>query len=198
MNIFIDTETGGTDPRVHEILQIAWKLADDQLRPVEDRHGHSGIKNYYLPMTLPATEKALKINGLTNQFLEKEATGPEEVYRALVSDMENCSDVYAHNLPFDRSMLEADAARRLGHDHPFTVAIKQFFARANLHDTKRDYAQLRREWLLRTYPGPYLDELCRHLGIRTDSFRFHDARSDVNAMCQCVKEIKHLYIDTII
>ena len=186
--IFVDTETGGLDESAADVLQLAWTLTDEEFRPLR-------TESRFLPQTLPVTEKSLELHGLTKEFLKENAEDPEEVYSAFLRDLSEADCYVGHYIPFDRTFIVADSRRRA---KPATHwGIGQRLAQIRCIDTKRDFIQLCSDWQYRHHPGPYLEEMCRFLGVRTANLRFHRADSDVEAMLQCMRQIKRLYSDTI-
>lgn len=175
--LLIDTETGGLDPDRHDILQIAWTLTDGTFAPGTPR-------SFYLKRTLPATEKALALHRLTDAFLNANKTSPAKVYRRLLDDMMDADVIVGHHPSFDLGFLQADIRRRTPELLP---TFRLTLGSMQVLDTKTYFAPLRHEWSNRTYPGPYLRELCLALGVNTRDLDFHTADADVEAMRRCLE-----------
>lgn len=190
--LFLDTETGGLDKNRHDVLQIAWILTSDNFDIIAS-------DNRFLQMTLTPTKEAIEINGLTGDFLKENACSPKDAYISLAQALREATCIIGHYVAFDLEMLDADVRRRLTDktDKEIVNSIRLSLRSVPSFDTKKEYARLNPQWAARNHPGPYLDELCRFLGIKTEKLQFHRADSDVEALRLCMKQIKYLYSDTI-
>lgn len=188
--LFLDTETGGLVPAAADVLELAWQLTDESFDVLSDgRH--------YLPMTMPASEKAQKINGLTEEFLEGKTSLPEKAYGEFLQALRQADYIVGHFIIFDVEMLKADANRRL-HYSVEAEEIGRYLERKKRIDTKKDYIFLNPRWKNRAHPGPYLEELCSFLQVSVPRGEFHSAMGDTNATRLCLKQIKYMYDDTIV
>ena len=193
--LFIDTETGGLEPTESEVLQLAWILTDKNFVILEK-------DSTFLSMTMPANPKALAINGLTEQFLKENAGEPLETYRKFCGALLKADCIVGHHIVFDIGMLEADIPRRLAECESLTAedicrTILQKLRTTPTIDTKTAYLDLNPAWKKRPHPGPYLDELCRFLGVKTTGMTFHRADTDAEATRLCLEAIKKIYCDSI-
>ena len=147
--------------------------------------------------TLPISETALGINGLTDAVLEAKAGNPEVIYRNFFNDLSQADYLVAHHAPFDKRFIAKDARRRLkGIADNLAVEMNGLIGTIKTIDTKKDFIFLNPIWKERRHPGPYLDEMCRFLGVRTSKMQFHHADGDVEAMRLCMRQIKTPYSDT--
>ena len=189
--IFIDTETGGIEPAEADILQIAWDLTDDGFNSIHKA-------SHYMRRTLPISETALGINGLTDDILEAYAGNPEKIYLDFFNDLSQADYLVAHHAPFDKRFIAKDARRRLkGIASSVAIEINYVIRTIDTIDTKKDFIFLNPIWKERRHPGPYLDEMCRFLSVPVHKMQFHNADGDVEAMRLCMLRIKELYPDTI-
>ena len=189
--LFLDTETGALEPESSDILQLAWTLTDEEFKPLSSR-------SYFMKRTLPATERAIQLNGLTDAFLKENSTDPYEVYNDFLKDLKQADVIVAHYAVFDKEFICKDCFRRISAQEMQTAKeIKRIISTTRTIDTKLDYIHLNVQWKERKHPGPYLEELCHFLSVETRELRFHRADADVEAMRLCMKQIKYIYSDTI-
>lgn len=191
--LFLDTETGGTDPVECDVLQIAWQLTDEDFFVIRKASS-------YLHAVRAISPSAAKVNGLTAGWLDQNAEEPAPVYRNLLQALLEANVLVGHYIPFDIGMLIEDAKRRLNatqEDRHLSGQVTDALKNIKTIDTKTDYVSLNPGWKKRAHPGPRLDELCRFLDIKTDMIRFHRADDDAEATRLCLKAIKYMYSDTI-
>lgn len=167
MFLFIDTETtglprAGVQPR---IVSVAWVIADSA--------GVERIERALIvrPDGFRIPEEASRIHGITTERARAEGVPLAEALDALAGDVgtHRPTAVVAHNLPFDRPIIDAEYGR-LGRPSPLqglrgicTVALSQ-----------------------RRWPGQSatLANVHRRL-LGTDMAEQHEARADVRA-CRLV------------
>ncbi len=98
--LFLDTETGGLDPRDHDLVSVACILTDPTGRTVLEEWD---TKVY---PTKPVHPKAAAVNGYTKEAWENQAVhvGPAMVK---VLQMLNGAMMVCHNTPFDKAFIES-------------------------------------------------------------------------------------------
>lgn len=184
--IFVDTETGGLNENENDVLQLAWELTDEDYNVIRSN-------SFFLKRRHPATQRAIELNGLTDAFLNENATDEYEVYRLFGLELKEADCLVAHYAPFDKAFIKADVKRRIsGLEPEIAEGIIKRIDLIRTIDTKRDYMYINREWSLRNHPGPYLDEMCHYLGVESKHLRFHRADADVEAMRLCLKQIAEI------
>lgn len=93
--VYLDTETTGLDPLVHEVVEVAWAV------------NHGPISVLLLPHTLAnADERALELNGYWKRGLDESlgATWHRESRRSLISTLVGATLV-GSNPAFDSAFL---------------------------------------------------------------------------------------------
>lgn len=120
-----DTETSGLNPDKHEILEVA------MISFILDREGNAHLLSEYESKVKPvslhsASEKALKINGYTEQAWQ-EAPTFSEVYREMQPIIEKSDIFLGQNLIFDiRFVDELCRRNELGQpDFPSYIDTKE-------------------------------------------------------------------------
>jgi len=100
--IFLDTETTGLNPDVHEIIELAWIITDLNLNK---KSGHCYKIN---PENIEnADYKALEINGYSKEVWNKEAIPLEKALREITKSIPfgERAIVIGHNVDFDLRFL---------------------------------------------------------------------------------------------
>lgn len=128
--LFLDTETGGLNPRDHDLVSVACILTDPSGQTVLEEWD---TKVY--PMK-PVDPEAARINGYTKEAWANDAVhaGPAMVK---VLQMARGAMMVCHNVPFDKSFIEAamsiNRQRWTGRYHTVdTVALAMPLLRAGL------------------------------------------------------------------
>lgn len=106
--LFFDTETGGDNKNYNDVLQLAWCLTDDKFNPIRSA-------SHFFEQVLPSTIKARARNGLTKEFLRKNASLPLQVYKEFYEDLKQSDYLVGHLVDFDIEFVCADCLRRLPH-----------------------------------------------------------------------------------
>ncbi len=191
-SVFIDLETGGTNPKRHPIIQLAAIAVDAQISPIEafevkirfdeqDAKQASLRKNHYsrgvwATEAVDAHEAAISFA----QFLRRHAT---------VATLSSTGKTYklaqlvAHNAPFDGEFLWC-WYEKLG---VFLPARRQVLCTLQ-----------RAMWLFREHPQEVtprdfkLATLCHHLGVPFHAASAHDALGDVSATVALYRAINAL------
>lgn len=160
--IFLDTETTGLDPKTGDrIVEIG--CVEMVNRRLTGRNLH-----LYLNPERPGSEEAIRIHGLTDEFL---ADKPKfrEIADELVEYVRG-AEVIIHNAGFDVGFLDAELRR---------VGQPRF---AELAGGILDTLVMAREM----YPGKAnsLDALCRRLEVDNKHRHFHGALLDSNLLAE--------------
>jgi len=160
--VFLDTETTGLSheggDRIIEIGCI--EMVNRRLT------GRS--KHYYVNPQRPSSDDALKVHGLTDEFL-----ADKPVFAAVVDELAEFlsgAEVVIHNAPFDVGFFDAEL-QRLGRS-PFGSWVSKV----------TDSLALAREM----YPGKAnsLDALCRRLEVDNSDRTLHGALLDAGLLAE--------------
>ena len=160
--IFLDTETTGLSPDSGDrIIEIG--CVEMLNRRLTGRHLH-----YYINPERPNSEDAVKVHGLTDEFL-----ADKPVFASLADDiLDYCqgAEIIIHNAAFDLGFLDAELAR-LGkgkfRDHVAGVIDSLLMARE-------------------MFPGKSnsLDALCRRLEVDNTHRTLHGALMDAELLAE--------------
>lgn len=179
MYLFFDTETTGLPPggdRVH-MCQLAWILQSDGGK----NHGHGNFIIKPDGWTIP--NEVAQIHGITTERALAEGTPVGEVLSIFVACCYLPVWLVAHNMQFDRSILQAEFAR-LGWEDALhgKGAFCTMQSSVDLCGLKRRDGKPK--W-------PKLEELHRHLfGCGFEGA--HDALNDIKATAKCFWELRRL------
>lgn len=100
--IFLDTETTGMNKYSDRIVEVCCIEVDEHLKEVANYHA-------YINPQRDVPWFVRKIHGLDNKFLADKPTF-REIGRDLILFLEG-AELYAHNMAFDSSMLDAELKR---------------------------------------------------------------------------------------
>lgn len=118
--IFIDTETGGTDPDVHSLLQIGYVIDVDKDTILKNELNIS--RHNYI-----ATKEALSINNIDLDMIREIGKSEDIVASTLVTHVHRtCSEkptVVGHNVNFDINFLKK-LFKRTGYDYDGTFSYR--------------------------------------------------------------------------
>lgn len=160
--VFLDTETTGLDaPAGDRIVEIGCIEMVSRRLTGQTRH-------YYLNPQRPSSEEALKVHGLTEEFLSDKPRF-EEIAEEWLSWLAG-AEVIIHNAPFDLSFLDHELRRaglRLFRDHVAGVRDSLLMAR-DLYPGKRNS----------------LDALCQRLEVDNSSRALHGALLDAGLLAE--------------
>lgn len=186
MYLFFDTETTGLPADYKapagagwpHIVSLSWLLTLPDGRPIKQRHCIIKPDGYEIP------EASTKVHGITTaQALEK-GLPLDMVMVGFTADAFKASMLIAHNLAFDRKVLETGFLKAGILYNPFAY-VKNFC-------TMEAGTELVR------IPSPYggfkwpkLVELYKHL-FGTEFTGQHSSDSDTAACARCFFEIQHL------
>ncbi len=177
--LFIDTETTGlprsfsaptTDgsawPRV---VQVAWIVTDEHAQVLKQVSTLVRPEGFTIPID------ATRIHGITTERALAEGAPLRDVLEELAVDLATAQRFIAHNVDFDRPVLQAEYHRVFGEEP---------LSRMSTFCTMRESTQL--VGIMRSHGAkwPRLAELHRHL-FGTDFASAHDASADVAACMRC-------------
>lgn len=170
--IFLDTETGGTDPAVYPLLTVGLvTLTDGELsRPLHLRVKHERY-------TVRA--EAMEVNGIDLVAHHREAQPPAEVAQAIRDYAAEVGRVMlgGHNFTFDLGFM------RLLMPDLYSVF------RRGYTDTKLSAQFLIHAGVLPRSVGTPLDQLTKHFGIE---YGAHDALEDAQATAKVYVQLMNL------
>jgi DNA polymerase-3 subunit epsilon len=160
--VFLDTETTGLSPESGDrIIEIGCV-------ELENRRLTGRTKHFYVNPQRPNTDEALKIHGLSDEFLADKPLF-EAVADELVEFVRG-AEIVIHNAAFDVGFMDAEFTR-LGRP-----------AFASLVSKVTDTLSLAREM----FPGKSnsLDALCRRLEVDNSSRTLHGALLDAGLLAE--------------
>ena len=105
--VFIDTETGGTIPTKHSLLQIGVVVWEYEIGVLAHKEFHIKHKEYTI------TKEAQRINKFNLEFYNEHAQAPNKVIDELLCFLEKYFDsntlipIIGHNIQFDVAFLKA-------------------------------------------------------------------------------------------
>ncbi|MFN5724017.1 MAG: DNA polymerase III subunit epsilon, partial [Betaproteobacteria bacterium] len=160
--IFLDTETTGLSPETGDrVIEIGCIEMVNRRLTGNNRH-------YYLNPERPSSEEALKVHGLTDDFL---ANKPKfaEVAEEFIAWLEG-AEVIIHNAAFDTNFLDHEL-KRVGRE-PFASHVGGV----------RDSLLMARD----LFPGKRnsLDALCARLEVDNSNRTLHGALLDAGLLAE--------------
>jgi DNA polymerase III epsilon subunit-like protein len=112
--LVFDTETTGLLPPKNEalskypfIVQLSWIVYDFGTNKIVSIEDHI-VK---LPEFIEIPTNATKIHGITNKKMKKLGRDIKEVLFKFVSDIKTCTTLIAHNINFDRRVINVELMR---------------------------------------------------------------------------------------
>jgi DNA polymerase III epsilon subunit-like protein len=215
--LFFDTETNGL-PKFRTavapsdwpaIVQVAWQVWDS--RPEEVATAATAIAATATTATaataafslLSASSYIVKpspsliwnmesqaIHLISKEKALVEGSDPEEVWSAFAEALAGASLVVAHNLAFDKSVVDADASRRGAPPYRWPslqcctmMSTKAFCRLPSLYSRPED-----------PYKYPKLSELHALLFGNARLIHFHNASVDVDCTVQCFRRLVELKV----
>ena len=185
MKLFIDTETTGLPKRRNapysdvdnwpRLVQLAWVVVDSNGQEL------SAVERIVKPDGFTIPSEAAKIHGITTEMAKLKGARLVEVLVDFAAALEQSRTVVAHNIDYDRPVLEAEFIR---------AGMKCFLGRKKLICTKEsstDYCELPGRY---GYKWPSLDELHRKL-FNKSMGAAHNALVDVRACMKCYFELEN-------
>lgn len=184
VKLFIDTETTGLPKRRNapysevsnwpRLVQIAWTIVDDNGREL------SAIERIVQPDGFTIPNEAANIHGITTEMARKDGVRLVEVLVEFSAALEQAKTVIAHNVDYDRPVIEAEFIR---------AGMKCYLGSKGLictKDSSTDYCKLPGRY---GYKWPTLDELHRKL-FDAPMGAAHNALVDVRACMKCFFELE--------
>lgn len=121
------------------IVQISWSVFSREREIISEG-------DYYIKQVREIPENAIAIHNITNEICNEKGENLKEVLEKFKSDCEICSTIVAHNLNFDKNVIEAEFIRS---------NIKKPFTNKGRYDTMMMGQKVMNQ---RKYPS--LKELC--------------------------------------
>lgn len=176
--LIIDTETGGINCHMNDILQLSYQIIDSKTFKVL-----KGVDHFFpWPENKSRVQwGAIQVNGLTEEYLAtKDLSDRNEALIEFYDDMDECEVIVAHNGDFDKGFIEATADRE---------GIREMYRRwPMMIDTMKSTTELCRIPTRNGrcgYKWPKLIELAECLCIDTDDINLHDSFADVELTKRC-------------
>lgn len=160
--VFLDTETTGLNPaQGHRIVEIA--AVEVYNRRLTGRHFH-----YYLNPGRESDEGALRVHGLTQEFLHDKPVF-QEIYNEFVAFIKD-AEIFIHNAPFDVGFInyELDLIRHEPMQNYCLQVIDTLLLAKELHPGKRNN----------------LDALCERYQIDNSHRTLHGALLDAELLAE--------------
>lgn len=174
--LFFDTETTGLptnyDAAVNDIynwpriIQLAWQLCDENANILNK------VTEYVLPegFDIPRSEFHIK-HGLTNETCKMFGVPISGLLDRFILDLNECDEVVAHNMSFDKPIIECEMYRY--QKVPATRAQAYCTKLGSMDIVKLPGFKGRYKW-------PSLDEAYQHF-FKSGFTGAHDAGNDVEA-----------------
>lgn len=121
------------------IVQISWSLFSRNKEIISEG-------NYYIKQNQPIPEEAVKIHNITDAICEEKGVDLKEVLLKFSNDCTEAKSIVAHNLMFDKHVIEAEFIR---------CNVKKPFTNKSGYDTVKMGQSVMQQ---RKYPK--LNELC--------------------------------------
>ena len=178
--LIFDCETSGLTPGWNKMLQLSWQLVDTCRWKVISR------QNFYFrqPGKDKVEDGAIRVNGLTQERLEKLGTVPRsKAIKAFAKDMEQADVCVAHNLDFDFNFIYHEDVKGL-----ITWKKGCCTMRRTVNLCKIPFSY-RPSWAddSQEYKWPKLSELAQHLEVDTSKLCLHDSSADVEITKRCLR-----------
>lgn len=98
------------------IVQISWSVFSREREIISEG-------DYYIKQVREIPESAIAIHKITNEICNEKGENLKEVLEKFKSDCEICSTIVAHNLNFDKNVIEAEFIRS-NIKKPFTNKVR--------------------------------------------------------------------------
>ena len=190
--LIFDVETTGLAPKNKDIIhshkfpyvvQLSWL--------VYDIHNNKyGINDYLvrLPDGVKIPEEATAIHGITNKMI----LGGEDIMRILVkflNDYSKCNVIIAHNLEFDKKMMDVEFYR-----NGFNRCLNRF--RKKLYCTMRSSEELCGLTMISKYTGLKISKFPKLCELHTKLFskspkNTHNALIDILMCFRCYYKMEY-------
>lgn len=185
--MFLDTETGGKEAPKYDILQLSYQIIEFPSFKL------AKSQNFYFKHERPVSAEAIKVNGLTAEFLAKQVLTPRNLaIREFLIDLAECSLLVGHCLQFDNDFLYY-TCRRTHYAKRYNKVSKNLQTYDTMKETTtlcclpftapRDYQKVSQ------YKYPRLSELADFLNIDRNDLNLHDSNSDVTLTVRCFAKL---------
>jgi DNA polymerase III epsilon subunit-like protein len=195
--LFFDTETNGLPKRrvaplsdfdnYPRIVQVAWELYSVQSNVFTRIEQHSFILK--LPKDTVWNEESSKIHSITAERSEREGILGDEVYERLKKTIAKATIIVAHNLAFDKPMLQCEYVRlNLQEDFHWWPKIEYCTMTKTTSLLKLPSTS---KFIKKNdpYKYPKLQELYAYLFPEPHTLQFHSADVDVASLVRCFQEL---------
>lgn len=181
--MFLDTETAGKEASKADMLQLSYQVVEyPSFELVKQR-------NFYFQRERPASAEAIRVNGLTDEFLAAQVlTSRNVAIKEFLIDLEECTLLVSHCIGFDTNFIYYTCRRT-----HYTKRYAKVFEKLQTYDTMKQTAYLCR--LPFTAPRNYqkesefkyprLYELADFLHISRNDINLHDSNADVTLTVRC-------------
>lgn len=191
--LFFDTETSGlpknykaspsTDNNWPRLLQLAWILTD-RIGSILSSNDYYIFPDYKMDIN----EDAIKIHGLSKEFLIENGHYLDDVLRLFEVDFKKCIMMISHNMAFDYPVVQSEILR--------LFPLIDFDINSKVHLctmlASTDYCAIPGTRVTK-YKWPKLNELYyKVFGKNIENA--HNALSDVNALKDCFFSIKDVFL----
>lgn len=186
--IFIDLETGGSDPKRHPIIQLAAIAVDKRLEAVEGFEA----KVRFNPKC--ANAYSLRKNSYHPGIWATEAREPKEVAKEFAQFLRRHATVSALSSKGERYDVAQLVAHNAAFDGPF---LSEWYQRLDIYLPARRQLLCTLQlamWHVAISGGKpptnfQLATLCAHLGVPFHAAKAHDALGDVTATVQLYRAL---------
>jgi DNA polymerase III epsilon subunit-like protein len=176
LGVFIDTETGGLDPKVHALTQVA--AIAFEIEPGSKPVIREVYQTYVQPSKWMAVSPgALEIQHSSLQMLQDAGTPEVEVYHDLLDFLEK-------HLGTSDSWGGRIWAQEAAFDHGFLRALEKRVGDNDYFSDRCDWNCTKRLWTLLRFLGVHdepktsLKNIIAYYGIRGENEQTHDATDD--------------------
>lgn len=181
--MFLDTETGGKEASKTDILQLSYQIIEyPTFNQVKQQ-------NFYFKRERPASVEAINVNGLTDEYLDKQVITPRNLaIKEFLIDLAGCTLLVAHCIEFDLNFIYY-TCRRTHYTRRYNKVLKKI----QTYDTMKETADLcqlpftapRNYQTESKYKYPRLYQLADFLKIDRSDINLHDSNADVSLTVRC-------------
>lgn len=183
--LVFDTETGGLNADLNDILQLSYQVVTCY-RGICCGMTFETTKevNHFFPWPENRNRVqwgAIQVNGLTEEYLAtKTLSDRYHAIEEFYNDMGECDYIVAHNGEFDRKFIIATAERE-----GYMYATKGWKPMIDTMKSTTDICKIPSRSGRPGYKWPKLIELAECLDIKTDDINLHDSSADVELTKRC-------------
>lgn len=162
-------------------VQFSWMIYDNKLKKIEK------ICNYIIK--LPDGEiipnSSIKIHGVTNERMMKEGKDIKEILKEFNSDLLMCDTIVAHNLDFDKRIIQVECIRNKINDNLEKNELREYCTLQNSINVCKIVVSGRYGPY---YKWPKLIELHEHL-YGTVPNNLHNSLVDIYVCFRCFHQL---------